>query len=496
MASVFNTSVPDALEAIQAGLRGESDPLERYGVSLTAAKVQAEALAETHKKVATQLTSAELATARMNLIMKQTSATQGDFQRTSGGLANQQRILSAEWTNLKAKLGTAVLPILAKLAQMLTLYVVPGISTVVRYVQTKWPAVRTVIVTEWNRVYPYLVRLGTFIATTVRKYWPEVSSTVRQVLTTVRAVISAAISIIELIWKRFGSNIVAQVRNQFQFVITLIRAQMRVLRGIIDVVLGLIHGDWSRVWKGLREIFSGEMLAIRGALRYAMATLRNVISLGLKLIVTLFGGLASRIGSAVGNLGSLLYHKGTALVGGLITGTEAKWGQAAAWLGGLGSRALHAIPALGSVLWNAGTNLIGGFIGGIKSKFGEVESTLGGLTHKLTSWKGPPEVDAKILTGSGQLVMDGFTKGLMDRFGTVRSTLRGFTDSLAPGAVSPGALAMPGGPGVPGLAGAGGGGQLVLRVETGGDPMDLLLAQLIRRYVRVNGGNVQTVFGR
>ena len=39
MASVFNTSVPDALSAVQAGLRGEADPLERYGVGLNAAGV-------------------------------------------------------------------------------------------------------------------------------------------------------------------------------------------------------------------------------------------------------------------------------------------------------------------------------------------------------------------------------------------------------------------------------------------------------------------------
>ena len=74
MASVFNTSVPDALEAVNAGLRGESDPLERYGVHLSAAAVQTEAFSETHKTSAKALTNQELALARVNLIMKQTSS--------------------------------------------------------------------------------------------------------------------------------------------------------------------------------------------------------------------------------------------------------------------------------------------------------------------------------------------------------------------------------------------------------------------------------------
>lgn len=111
MASVFNTSVPDALEAIQAGLRGEQDPLERYGVSLSAAKVQAQALAETHKKSAKDLTSTELATARLNIIMKQTSDTQGDFQKTSNQLANSQRIEQARLENLQASIGQKMLPL-------------------------------------------------------------------------------------------------------------------------------------------------------------------------------------------------------------------------------------------------------------------------------------------------------------------------------------------------------------------------------------------------
>ena len=117
MASVFNTSVPDALEAIQAGIRGETDPLERYGVSLSAAKVEAEALAETHKHAASQLTATELATARVNLIMKQTASVQGDFTQTSDQLANSSRVLAARNEDLQAKIGTGLLPVMLLLNQ-------------------------------------------------------------------------------------------------------------------------------------------------------------------------------------------------------------------------------------------------------------------------------------------------------------------------------------------------------------------------------------------
>ena len=142
MASVFNTSVPEALEAIQAGIRGEQDPLEKYGVSLSAAKVEAEAMAETHKKAKKELTATEKATARLNLIMKQTASTEGDFKGTSDQLANAQRIQQAELENTKAAIGQRLLPVQlmlikaqARLAEVLEAKVLPVINKVADWFQ-------------------------------------------------------------------------------------------------------------------------------------------------------------------------------------------------------------------------------------------------------------------------------------------------------------------------------------------------------------------------
>jgi hypothetical protein len=111
MASVFNTDVGEALAAIQAGLRGEADPLERYGVGLSAAAVQAEALALSGKNAAKDLTTQELALARVALIMKQTDDVAGDFVNTSDEAANSARIAAAKQEELAAVIGTKLLPI-------------------------------------------------------------------------------------------------------------------------------------------------------------------------------------------------------------------------------------------------------------------------------------------------------------------------------------------------------------------------------------------------
>jgi hypothetical protein len=109
MASVFNTDVAGALDAINAGLRGETEPLRRYGVSLSDAAIRAKAvemgLAETTKEVDTN----GKAVAALELIYEQTTKVQGDFIRTSSEAANSQRVLAAEFENTKASFGQSTL---------------------------------------------------------------------------------------------------------------------------------------------------------------------------------------------------------------------------------------------------------------------------------------------------------------------------------------------------------------------------------------------------
>jgi hypothetical protein len=110
LASFNNVDPTQVLEDLRSGLVGEVEPLRKYGVALNAASVEQEAMRETGKRNAKQLTEAEKVTARYNLILRNTKTAQGDFARTSGGLANQQRILNAEWKDAQAQFGKALLP--------------------------------------------------------------------------------------------------------------------------------------------------------------------------------------------------------------------------------------------------------------------------------------------------------------------------------------------------------------------------------------------------
>jgi len=112
MASVFNTSVPEAMTAVGAALRGESEPIRRFGVQLDDASVKAKAVEMGLAATTAQVTMQHKGLARLELIYEQTNKTAGDFANTSDSISNRQKILSARWEDAKAALGEGLAPVL------------------------------------------------------------------------------------------------------------------------------------------------------------------------------------------------------------------------------------------------------------------------------------------------------------------------------------------------------------------------------------------------
>ena len=172
MASIFNKDVNQAFGAIQSAIKGEFNPLEQFGVKMNMAMIEAKALsmglvetsvdtlkvseasiklekamkdtakaqryyAEDSLQVREALMKQEKAQAALEssmagtsgtisdqakaqaalaLVYEQTDKLAGDFQNTSGGLANSQRILAAVLEDTKAKIGAGLTPAMEGLA--------------------------------------------------------------------------------------------------------------------------------------------------------------------------------------------------------------------------------------------------------------------------------------------------------------------------------------------------------------------------------------------
>jgi len=109
LASFNNTSPEEAVMAIGAALRGESEPLRRYGVLLNDAVLKQEAMTLGIYDGKGALTAQQKVLAAQSAIYKQTNDAQGDFMRTSDGLANSQRTLKAVFEDAKVAMGQAFL---------------------------------------------------------------------------------------------------------------------------------------------------------------------------------------------------------------------------------------------------------------------------------------------------------------------------------------------------------------------------------------------------
>jgi len=154
-ASVFNLDVDEALALFQSGLAGETEPLRKFGLDLSAATVEAFAYANGIAEAGEPLTEAQKQQARYGALLEQTDKVQGDFANTSDGLANAQRILAANFENVQASVGgplvgafanltTALIPVVNELAPVLV-DVMGELSPVIANVAGQIPGLLTAL---------------------------------------------------------------------------------------------------------------------------------------------------------------------------------------------------------------------------------------------------------------------------------------------------------------------------------------------------------------
>lgn len=115
LASFNNLGVPETLEKLRSGLVGEIEPLRSLGISFGALEVEARAAELGLRDANGTISEGAKIQARWSLITEQSATAAGDFARTSDGLANQQRILTAEMGNARAEIGQRLLPVMLDL---------------------------------------------------------------------------------------------------------------------------------------------------------------------------------------------------------------------------------------------------------------------------------------------------------------------------------------------------------------------------------------------
>ena len=119
LAATFGGPTSEAVSAISSLLRGERDPIERYGVALKQVDVNAQKLEDAKKGLVFASEREADINATLTLLYAKTTDAQGQAAREAGTYAGVMGALTAKFEDMSAEIGTALLPILTDFSEWL-----------------------------------------------------------------------------------------------------------------------------------------------------------------------------------------------------------------------------------------------------------------------------------------------------------------------------------------------------------------------------------------
>ena len=105
VASFYNLSSDEAYTKLKSVFTGETETLKDLGVVMTQNVLDQYALANGYGKTTSKMSEQEKVALRYKFVLDKLSIANGDFARTSDSWANQTRVLSLRFNELKATLG-------------------------------------------------------------------------------------------------------------------------------------------------------------------------------------------------------------------------------------------------------------------------------------------------------------------------------------------------------------------------------------------------------
>lgn len=466
-ASVMNLEVADAAAAFQSGLAGETEPLRQFGIDLSDVTISAFAYANGIAEAGTQLTEAQKVQARYGSLMEQTNKVQGDFANTSDGLANRQRILSANFADLQARIGQAFLPVMEQLVGFLNGAVTSAIdlfsgglggagAEASQLGQTfqALGAFFAPLVAEFQRI-------GQTIATELAPQFQQIGQFIQsEFLPAFRALLPAIAPFVQFMVSSFGTTI----QGAIQILVGVLQGLVKVITGVVNIVAGLLTGDWARVWKGAQQIVGGVVDALKGivtglwtvirgrveainrlvpggiggAFRVAVNTARGFINTLISVVTFIprqFANILSRVPGILGSIPRAIQAMGNDV--------RNRIGSFISLFSSIPGRIRGALGDLGNLLYGAGRNVIAGLISGITSMIGRVASSMGSVAGTIRSYLPFSPAKEGPLSGtgnpenSGRKIIEMISDGMLSAMSLPADALTPALTPLAAGSLQP-----------------------------------------------------------
>ena len=121
VASFYNLSSDEAYTKLKSVFTGETETLKDLGVVMTQNALDQYALANGYGRTTAKMSEQEKVALRYKFVLDKLSLANGDFARTSDSWANQTRVLSLRFNELKAALGQGFINIFTPLVKGINL---------------------------------------------------------------------------------------------------------------------------------------------------------------------------------------------------------------------------------------------------------------------------------------------------------------------------------------------------------------------------------------
>ena len=355
----FGGSTTEAVQAISSALKGERDPIERYGVSLKQSAIEARAAELGFKKVGGALSNEATQAATLSLIMEQTRDFHGKFGREGDTLAHKVQVLKATFTDLSARLGQTLLPVVSKvvgwvgekagpafdkLDGWIQGSLVPGVKRAATTFRNDWwPAIKDIAVSLKGllvpaaggmlsivaQLLPYALKIAAWAAShrqVIARLAGAIGGAVLayKTLKTAQAGIAAARTGISLVTAAVGKAKAAYVlwtvatngmtfaqkalmvitaANPITLLVTAIAALVGyfvVAKGGFDGFKDAVVGAWNTIWGAIKDFFGWLKDVFVASVKWVIDTIVGYFTWLKDMAVALWTGLYKGVVAVVG----------------------------------------------------------------------------------------------------------------------------------------------------------------------------------------------------
>lgn len=319
LSAQFGGSTADAVEALSSVLKGETDPIERYGISIKQSDISARLAALGQDKLTGAALKTATAQAALTLVTEQSKSAQGAFAREGDTAAQSTQKLGAMWENFQASLGQRLLPLVTKVADFLRGTVLPIVS--------QWTEEGGFLYTAWQSISSFLS--GQLIPA-LTSLWNEIAPKVLPILQTMGSVINDfLVPAFKAIWGFIQQYVIPIFKSVLGPALEGVSSVWHKLEDALERNRGKFVAIYDNI-KPLLEFLKNTVAPfIGGALKMGFEGLGFVIGKVVDAIAWVLDK-ASAVGGFIGKVGGFLFG-GTAGggTGGAVRGAPPVFGAAA-----------------------------------------------------------------------------------------------------------------------------------------------------------------------